>query len=227
VLEKRAKLGSSFIELAAGLMVLIPLVLYGVNAATIYMGASMNTDYCREACRAAANGPPTSYSDQTNTPTARANQVLSNKYNPSGIIQVPPNLVAGQTVTEQVFDPKPQAPFGGPVRGVVTVQTTVTVLPPMPLPGMPQKVVLNTQQTFPFTWNMPGQFAQGGAGAGSTAGQNNTGAGGSSAGGGASSTGGATPSTAGNLNGGGIPSGGSTSGLGQSFGGGGAASSGS
>jgi hypothetical protein len=153
--KQRNMQGSSFIELTAALMVVIPLVLYGIDAATIYMGQSMNAEYCRESCRAAANGPPNYYSAGTNyTPKNRAEQVMKNRYNPKSMIRVSIKPL----VHEQVFAPLPQVPFGGPVRGVVTVRSFVTVYPPLPLPFFPQKVNLRTESTFPYTWVMPGTF---------------------------------------------------------------------
>lgn len=158
-MKNRLPQGSSLIELAAGLLVVIPLLLYGIDAATLYMGSSMNADYCREACRAAANGPPDMYcANPDYTPKKRAIRVLKNRDNPKSIIRVSTMPV----VNEQIFDPRPQAPFGGPVNGVVSVKTAVRIYPPFTLPGFPAKLILETQQTYPYTWVMPGAFSGGG-----------------------------------------------------------------
>lgn len=165
---KRKPAGSSFIELAAGLIVVIPIVLYGIDAAVLYMGQSINADCCREACRAAANGPPNYFSAGTAyTPRARADQVLLHKYNAKAIIRVDPNCV----INEQVFSPIPQAPFGGPVNGVVTVKTTVKILPPILIPLIPPQIVFAAQQTYPYTWTMPSTVSSTGGGSGGTNGQ--------------------------------------------------------
>ena len=137
---KRRQNGLHLIELSVGMMVLIPIVLYGIDIACIYFAGSYNSSLCRDACRAAAAGPPTIYctSNPMLAPNARAKRVIAGRFDPHSIIRVS----ATPVLTETIRDPKPIAPWGGPVQGEVTVQTEVTVNPPFNLPAIAPAVLL-------------------------------------------------------------------------------------
>jgi hypothetical protein len=143
-------------EMAAGCMILIPLILYAVDAGTIFLGQSSNASICRDACRAAASGPPSAYTTAALGPEARAKRVISDRYDPKSIIRIDP---AKAIVTETLQDPKPVAPFGGPVKGEIKVQTTALVYPPFSLPAIQQEVTLVTESSFPITWVMPADYS--------------------------------------------------------------------
>ncbi len=149
---KRRQNGLHLIELSVGMMVLIPIVLYGIDIACIYFAGSYNSSLCRDACRAAAAGPPTIYctSNPMLAPNARAKRVIAGRFDPHSIIRVS----ATPVLTETIRDPKPIAPWGGPVQGEVTVQTEVTVNPPFNLPAIAPVVLLKTESSFPITWVM-------------------------------------------------------------------------
>lgn len=162
--------GMHIIEMLAGLFVLIPVVLYGADYAVALMGQSINTTTCREAARAAANGPPSVFTkDPKNTPEARATRSISLSPAAHSAIKVKKTV----KYEEVIEPPVPSPPFGGPVRGHVTIKTRTTVFPPFDLPFVPQKVVLYDQKTFPFTWTMPSTFnTTGGPGGTGTGGPN-------------------------------------------------------
>lgn len=150
--------GSSFIELAAGLMIIIPLVLYVIDAATIYFGASMNASVGRDAARAAAAGAPSRYcrggTSDPLRPRKRAESVIARSSNPQSIVRVEPVFL----FAEELRPPYPIAPWGGPVKGRVVVRTTTTVNPPFKLPFVQKIVTLNNDAEYPFTWVMPANY---------------------------------------------------------------------
>ena len=149
--------GQSLIELTAGLMILIPIVLLCIDCGTLFLGLTVNNSACRDACRAAAAGQPGQLAAGTRTlaagdePYKRSATVVRKCYKANGAIRLDPNI----TVTETIRAPVPAAPYGGAVDGEVTVETQVDIYPPF-LIGymMPAGVILTTRQTFPYTWHM-------------------------------------------------------------------------
>ncbi len=146
--------GQSLLELLAGAMVLIPIVLFGIDVAMVFMGQSMNTTICRDAARAAASGPPSSISP-TLTPKQRAEAVVRRTQKAEGAIRIDPVVIVNEQVTRT-----PTLPFGGIVEGTVTVQTSVDVYPPFLLGHVVEKgaVKITASQTFPFTWVMASTY---------------------------------------------------------------------
>lgn len=155
----RKKSGMHAVELAIGSLVLIPLVLYGIDASVLYFAQSMNQTTCTNACRAAAAAPPSAFCSRGNRdpyrPRKRAEAVLKKAAKEGEIIQIKPTCM----ITEKVENPKPIAPWGGPVRGTIRLATTVQVNPPFLLPLMPKQVKLQTEQTLPITWVMPPNYS--------------------------------------------------------------------
>lgn len=145
----------SAIELVAGAMVIIPLVLFGIDCSVMYMGQSMNASICRDAARAAASGPPTVLSP-TLTPRARAEAVVRRSQKTEGAIRLDPNPIVTETVVRT-----PTQPFGGMVEGTVTVRSSVDVYPPFIIRHCVNRgaVRVTAEQTFPFTWVMTSAFA--------------------------------------------------------------------
>lgn len=150
----RSKHGQSAVELAAGIIVIIPIVLFGLDVACLFMGQSMNASICRDAARAAAAGPPSSISPQL-TPKQRAEAVVRRTQKAEGAIRVNSEVQCSEAVTRT-----PTMPFGGIVEGTVTVQTSVDVYPPFILKNIVNKgaVKLTTSQTFPFTFVMASAY---------------------------------------------------------------------
>lgn len=146
---KRAR-AQSIVELVAGLIVLIPIVLIMIDIGSLYLASIMNSDICREAARAAANGPPGAV--QTGEPQKRVDTVINRK---RAMCAGNVTIDSPVQVTEAVRTPLPAKPFGGQVDGEVTVETVVTVRPPFLVQAIvPQGVKIRTSQTFPYTWVM-------------------------------------------------------------------------
>ncbi len=154
--------GQSLVELAAGVMVIIPVVLVLIDLTTIVLGVNMNNGICRDAARAASSGPPDKI--QAGQPKQRAEAVVRKTAKPGGAVRVDNNVV----ITETVREPVPTQPFGGPVDGEVTVQTTVHIYPPFIVSAVVGSggMDFTTSQTFPYTWVMENAVASNNGGAG-------------------------------------------------------------
>lgn len=146
----RRNKAQSFMELVAGLAILIPIVLILIDIGTIMIGVNMNDSVCREAARAASIGPPDQI--QSGEPKKRAELVVA-KHIGAGAVKMVPTVV----MTESLNPPLPQAPYGGPVDGEVTIETTCNVFPPFLVSAVvgPGGVQFRARQTFPYTWIMP------------------------------------------------------------------------
>jgi len=157
-MNKRRK-GASLVELGAGAIVLVPIFLYGLDYASIFLAQQFGTNVCRDAARAAAAGPPTMYcingSSDAHRPRMRAKQVIDRSSNSASTIRVEPNF----KFYEHLDPPLPQAPFGGPVNGWVRVRTTAGLNPPFQLPMGPKYVAIDQELTFPITWVMSADYA--------------------------------------------------------------------
>jgi hypothetical protein len=152
------KKGSSLVELGAGLIVLVPIFLYGLDYASVFLADLFNANICRDAARAAVSGPPTMYCpngmSDANRPRMRAKAVIDRSSQTNAIIQVKPLFKQ----FENVQSPFPQAPYGGPVKGWVRIQTSANLNPPFLLPYVDKAVVLTHEEQFPFTWVMPSNY---------------------------------------------------------------------
>ena len=148
--ENSSQLGQSLVELGAGLLIVIPVILVGIDLATLYMGVNLNDTVCRDAARAASVGAPDAIT--SGEPLRRAQGVVSRANATAGAIRMDPSSVK---VTESI-NSLPKAPYGGPVNGQVTVTTSVNVYPPFLLSlmsqGQPQ--TFTTNKTFAYTWSM-------------------------------------------------------------------------
>lgn len=133
----------------AGLAILIPIVLILIDIGTIVIGVTMNDSVCREAARAASIGPPNGVTP--GEPKRRAELVVA-KHIGAGAVKMTPTV----TVTENVTS-LPNAQYGGPVDGEVTIETTCNVFPPFLVSVVvgPGGVQFRARQTFPYTWIMP------------------------------------------------------------------------
>lgn len=142
----RTRNGQSSIEFVCGLAVLIPIMLIAIDLCVVYVGVSFNDRVCREATRAAANGPPNALS--SGSPRSRAQAAIETA-NKNATFQVDPNCSVLETITSL---PKPN--LGGAVDGSITVETTITVHPPLLLRGFFEKRGLrfSTRATCPITY---------------------------------------------------------------------------
>lgn len=150
-LTSKRKRGQSFVEMAAGLLVVIPVILLCIDLATLYMGASLNDNVCRDAARAASVGPPDGINP--GEPQRRANGVVKKANQTAGAIRLDTNNIQ---VSENIIGKLPSAPYGGPVKGDVTVTTSVQVYPPFILSMIqgPGGITFTTSKTFSYTWAM-------------------------------------------------------------------------
>lgn len=155
----RNRRGQSLAELAAGLMVFVPIILLLCDCAVIVIGVAQNDTACRDAARAASSGPPGAMLPGTRTVTSgqapyrRAKSVIKEIYALGGLIKISETMAIKETVRA----PLPEAPHGGPILGEVSVQTTAEVSPPFLIGAIVQSGSLqfkNTQK-YPYTYVMP------------------------------------------------------------------------
>lgn len=134
--------GQSTVELIAGVIVIIPIILCLVDLSIIAQSSFKNDSICREACRAAAAGDPKDC--QKN-----AEQEIS-KYNTAGGFTR--FSLAGSPTTQNLELP---ASGHGLVRGTVSVKTSASVHAPFIIGFFSPNFTLQTEQSFPFTYTMP------------------------------------------------------------------------
>lgn len=163
-MKLRGNSGQHSFELVAGLLVLVPVVLYTIDYAVVLYAGAMNDNCCTAAARAAASGPPTYYTNSGgSTPTTRAQAVLAKVSQPGGVIRMQDSVHVAENIT-QPYPSTGTGGFGGPILGNVTVKTQCNVYPPFALPFVPSSLSLYTSQTFPWTWVMPANYQSVGSG---------------------------------------------------------------
>lgn len=142
----RQSQGHSAIEFACGLVVLVVIILGVVDLCVIYSAVSFNDRVCREASRAAASGPPDFISSGAPRMRARSAIVRANKISS---IQVDPDCSVSEKITA-----KPGQHLAGPVEGSASVETTVTVHPPMLIGAWFGKrgLQFHANESFPITY---------------------------------------------------------------------------
>jgi Flp pilus assembly protein TadG len=152
-LRRKRQKGQSIVELAVGLIALIPIVLVVFDLAVIVIGVQLNDSTCREAARVAASGKPSDQAARAAAVVARANQrsagMLSNFIVVAGYPQ--------STVTQAQADAPPYVPYGGALNGTVTVQTEVDIKPFVVQAAYSGKspLTFRSQQSFPITYVVP------------------------------------------------------------------------
>jgi hypothetical protein len=157
--NNRNKKGQSLAELAAGLLVFVPIILLLIDCGVIMVGVSTNEAACRDAARAAAAGPPGLLSSGAHTvaagqlPYKRAQRVIKGVYSAAGMIRINDTLL----VKEDIKAPTPVAPAGGPVIGEVSVETTAEVMPPFLIRVFVENGTyqFKSTQRFPYTYILP------------------------------------------------------------------------
>ncbi len=143
------KAGQSMIELCAGLIILVPIILGLVDLAFLIAAMQVNDAACRDAARAAAAGPPTEAFQ-------RASGVAQATNRTQGYIKGP--TVTQSDVTTNPASIADPGPFGGPYQGTVRVKTHVQLTMPVPIPFIPQTtqpMEFVAQQEFPITYVKP------------------------------------------------------------------------
>ncbi len=151
--------GQSMVELAAGLIVCVPVFLSVIDLGFIAMGASANDSVCREAAEAAASGPPST----TAAPSTRQLSAGQSGYDLAVSVikvhqptNVPAKVSEQPNVTEMLTDiPPPEQ--GGSVDGEIAVMTTVVITPPFIIGAYFGKdgLSLSSKHVAPFTYVIP------------------------------------------------------------------------
>lgn len=155
----RKQVGHSIVELAAGLIICIPVFLAVIDLIFIGMGASTNDTVCRLAAEAAAAGPPsTSTAPSTNQLSAgkSAYDIAVSVIKLHQPTKLPAQVSDTPSVSEQLIDvPPPEQ--GGAVDGEVSVTTTVVITPPFVIGAYYGKdgVSLKSKHVVPFTYVVP------------------------------------------------------------------------
>jgi hypothetical protein len=147
------------VELAAGLIVCVPVFLAVIDLGFIAMGASANDSVCREAAEAAASGPPST----TAAPSTRQLSAGQSGYDLAVSVikvhqptKVPAKVSEQPDVTEILTDvPPPEQ--GGSVDGEISVMTTVVITPPFIIGAYFGKdgLSLSSKHVAPFTYVIP------------------------------------------------------------------------
>jgi|688.fasta_scaffold81398_2 hypothetical protein len=143
--------GQSIVELAVGLIALIPIVLVVFDLAVIVIGVQINDSTCREAARVAASGAPVDQATRAQAVIARANARAAGMLSNFKLVTNPPI----STVTQAQADAL--KPYGGALNGTVTVQTEVEVRPFVVQAAYNGQSPLKfrSQQSFPITYVVP------------------------------------------------------------------------
>lgn len=158
--ENSRKNGQSLVELAAGLLVFVPIVLILIDCLVLALGASTNEEVCRDAARAAASGPPSLYTPAVNRsagagtpPNERAKAVIKRVFNSAGVVSIEDDV----KVLETVKTPVPATPHGGAIIGEVSVETTAVVYPPFLVRAIVEggQFKFKSTRTYPFTYIVP------------------------------------------------------------------------
>lgn len=133
-------LGQSTVELVAGVIIIIPLVLFLIDTSIITVCAFKNDSICREACRAAASGDPKDCEknakaeiDKSNTGGFATYVLTSAKANNVEIPAIGHGLVSGS----------------------VSVRTAAQVHAPFVIGMIVPNFKLESEQSFPITYNIP------------------------------------------------------------------------
>jgi hypothetical protein len=155
----RKKTGQSFVELAAGLIVLIPILLALLDLAMIIIAVQVNDTVCRDAARAASSGRPADFTSSMGVQKAnameRAQGVVKRAKASSGGYIAQLNIIPSESGPTFVDpgNPGPDPNFGGAYNGSYHVTTEVTVNVPAYVPKvMEPSYTFRARQEFPITF---------------------------------------------------------------------------
>lgn len=153
--------GQSMFELAAILLVAVPLLLVLFDAAVIMMAVATNDAACRDAARAAASGPPALLAvgnsravSAGDAPGKRVSAVLKKIYAPGGYLKILDDVEIHETIKSPVPG---AATGGGAVIGEVTVRTTANVFPPFIVGHVVGSgaIQFRKEETYSYTYVVP------------------------------------------------------------------------
>jgi hypothetical protein len=151
--------GQSLIELVAGALIAVPMLLGLMDCGVILIGVGANDLACRDAARAAASGPPGLLAPGTRTvsgagaPVTRAKQVLNRIYNLGIPVKLRDDLLS---VRENIWAPVPSVPEGGSINGTVDISSTIDIYPPFIVGFVTHgSVSMHSRHSFPYTYVVP------------------------------------------------------------------------
>lgn len=156
--------GQSLIEVASGLVVLMPVLMLLIDLAVIMYGVQLNNSACHNAVQAAASGPPAEAYYR-----ARAVIDLVNSRNAGTLVSnfaikgsVEPKIESAPASYLDPFTGKMVNP-GGLVVGTATVTTTVEIRPFViyHIYGGKLPLIFTSSQSFPLRYVMPTTVSQG------------------------------------------------------------------
>jgi len=143
--------GQSLIEMVCAILIIVPVFFCLIDLYFLVMGYWYSASDCRQAARAASQGPPSAV--VAGEPENRALRVLN-----TDIAENNPTIHLDQyTVTESITS-LPDPTVGGAVIGTVTVAITVSITPPFILKYVlsDNKFINNISETCPYTWVQQG-----------------------------------------------------------------------
>jgi len=154
---RKRKRGQSIIELAVGLMALIPIVLVVFDLAVIIIGVQINDSTCREAARVAASGNPADANERAAAVVARQNLKTS------GMLSNFQLKTVNSVVTSDLVQLQK---YGGPVQGTITIETEVDIKPFVVQYAYNGQSPLKfrARQGFPYTFVFPNTAIPSGGG---------------------------------------------------------------
>ena len=148
-IRRRNRKAVTVLEMVMGLILVIPVLLFLIDATLITLAVQINDNAAREAVRLAASGDPSQALSRAQQVIKRINQgtagyvsnvTLANlTFNPTNLLSTETSLV----------------PYGGVVQGSVTVQTKVTVTPIVISYVYSGPFIFQSSQSCPVTYNVP------------------------------------------------------------------------
>jgi Flp pilus assembly protein TadG len=141
--------GSSIIETAAGLFVVIPILLFFMDIGYVLLAQMANDALAKEAARASAEATSQAQSD------ANATNVVQNYFASQDSMFIQPPGGFGAPDTALVLPTNYNPTTGGVASGVVTVTTQIVCKVPCPLPGFPNPLQFSATATEPIVALLP------------------------------------------------------------------------
>jgi len=143
----QSRKGQSLVEMCAGLLIAIPILLLIVQTVEAFIGFQVNEKTCREAARVAANGDPASAEQRAQSIVSKANEEKS-----WIVADLHLNSVKSMANPMNVQLSKGSIPFGS-----VEVETAVEIKPIFLSQFVPKNrfCVFVARQSFPYTYVLP------------------------------------------------------------------------
>lgn len=159
----KSKSGQSLIEVAAALILFIPIMLVVLDCAMCMIAVMANDACCRDAARMAASGVPSDFQPAGGVAPVQANafklaaDVVARVKSLTGYVEGPILLGSGapddpDTGPQNLVAPDPCA--GGPWSGIYRVTTQVVVNLPASVRDLtPSRLTFRARQEYPITRN--------------------------------------------------------------------------